>query len=173
MATGRIDDAVLTSVRNISRKVTDACSGHLDVENQIKDAIAAGPIELARAYVVLREAMETMEESLKPFQALFQRVKNVEMPQAFQTAGVPTINLEEGFRVSVVQQTRASIRPGMKEEAHRYLQNNGYGDVIQETINSATLSSLARTLQEENLELDETIFNVAIMPTTSVTKTAK
>lgn len=175
MVKGKVDGAVLPETRLSTSRVADAFTQAVlhRIKKEIEEACMAGPIELARAYVVLKESLETIEESIKPFKELVLRVKEVELPNAFDVAGVPTVNLEEGFRVTVSYNVRASIRSGRKEDAINYLTEKGYGDIVTTTVNASTLSSLAKDMASENEELDDSLFNVAIMPTTSVTKTSK
>lgn len=131
-------------------------------------------MQLARAFVVLHRLNERMlseEKAFKPFKELWGRYKNVVVPEAFEQAGVPNISLDEGFRVGIAVRTAASVIPGKKEEAYAWLQDNGAGDLIQPTINASTLSAYAKQKGEKNEELPADIFNVALMPNTSVTKT--
>lgn len=130
-------------------------------------------ISLARAYVVLYKLNEAVEVFDKAFTALFEKFKKEVIPQAFEQAGIPSIPLDEGMRVGTSHRTFASIKPGSKEAAYDWLRAN-YPDIIQPTVNSSTLSALAKSLQEEdNKELPENLFNVALVPTTSVTVTKK
>ncbi len=140
------------------------------------DMVAANKrsvISLARAYVVLYKLNESVEAFDKAFSALFERYKKELIPAAFEQAGIPSLPLDEGMRVGTSYRTFASIRPDEKERAYAWLRKN-YPDIIQPTVNSSTLSSLAKTMQEEdNLELPSDLFNVALVPTTSVTVAKK
>lgn len=127
-------------------------------------------IELARTFVAMRQLRDNIDAALKPFDVMYAEVKDVKLPARFDEAGVPTVNLEEGYRVTVAHNTRASIKGDMKERAFEWLRANGLEDIVTETVNSSTLSAVAKSMVEENRELPDDIFNVAIMPTTSVTK---
>lgn len=142
------------------------------LRKQMKSAREAGSVPLARAFVVYHRAMERLKEDLKPVEELFRQYKEADLPEAFEQAGVTSIPLTEGFRIGVSSTTRASIREGQRAAAYDWLRQNGLGDIIGETINSSTLSSTAKTLMEQNnKELPESLFNVALMPNTSVTAT--
>ena len=55
----------------------------------------------------------------------------------------------------------ASIIAEKRPQAFQWLRDNGYGDIIQETVNASTLSAFAKTLLEtENKELPEEFFRV-------------
>lgn len=130
-------------------------------------------ISLARAYVVLYKLNEKVEEFDKAFSLLFEKYKKELIPAAFEQAGIPSLPLDEGVRVGTSYRTFASIRPEEKVRAYDWLREK-YPDVITAVVNSSTLSSLAKSLQEEdNVELPSDLFNVALVPTTSVTVTKK
>lgn len=130
--------------------------------------------DVARAYVAIYKIKklldnETEKGVLQQFSALFENFSKKVIPDAIEGSGVENIPLSEGMRVGVQNKTYASIREGKKEEALKYLRKN-YPDIISTTVNSSTLSSLAVQLREEdNLELPDDIFNVAIVPTAAVT----
>lgn len=163
---------VLPSVGTINKSLYDIrvlLEG--DLVKEVMEAENSGPIEFARAFVALRTLKDQIEESLKPFSTLFEDVKGTRLPGKFDAAGIPTVNLDEGFRVTVSHSVRASIKGATKPEAYKWLRDNGLGDLVTETVNSSTLSAVAKSMAEENRELDPELFSVAIMPNTSVTKT--
>lgn len=142
------------------------------LREQMNAARKSGAVPLARAFVVYHRAMERVALDLKPIEALFKQFKEADLPATFEQDGVTSIPLAEGYRVGVSTTTRASIREGQRAAAYKWLRDNGLGDIIGETINSGTLSSTAKKMQEDNnRELPEQLFNVALMPNTSVTQT--
>lgn len=144
------------------------------LEQDLAKALKAGPVQLARAFVVLHRLNERLlseDKALKPMKALYGDYKNVKVPEAFEQAGVPNVPLDEGFRVGIAIRTVASIVPGKKEQAYAWLINDGAIDLIQETVNASTLSAYAKQKGEKNEELPADIFNVVLMSNTSVTKT--
>lgn len=150
----------------------------VSLSDELERSAKGGAVALARAFVVLHRLHERTgrkEESkigVALVGKLFETFKNERVPHAFEVEGVPNVPLSEGYRVGVSSTKRASIIKGMQEAAKQWLRDNDYADIISETINASTLSSFARNLQEEhNLELPDKLFNVADMPTTSVTKT--
>lgn len=137
----------------------------------MQDAEAAGAITLARAFVAARGVKDRLDEAEKAFSAIYNEVKEVRLPALFDAQGVPTVNLDEGYRVTVSQKVRASIKSGMKDGAIAWLKENKLADLVAESVNSSTLSAAAKSMAEDNLELNPDYFNVAVIPTTSVTKT--
>lgn len=127
-----------------------------------------GAIELARNFIALRSIVDRLEDVAKPLDKLYQQMKTVNLPEAFDRHGVPSVTLDEGYRVTVSHTVRASIKPDMKDAAYAWLRDNGLGDIVTETVNSSTLSAVARTVAEDNRELDSELFNVAVIPNTSI-----
>lgn len=146
-----------------------------DLQKELTAANKAGPVQLARAFVVLHRINDRMlseEKAFKPYKELWSQTKRFTVPACFEQAGVPNVPLSEGFRVGVTKpQIFASVKTGQKAAAFAWLQENGKGDLIQETLNASTLSAFAQELGEKNEELPENIFSVARLPNTSVTKT--
>lgn len=160
----------LDPCNNALTGLTQALSGLME---RTVETEPQGVVEYTRAFVALREMKDKIEEALKPFDKFYLEAKEQKLPAAFEAAGVPTVNLDEGYRVSISHNVRASIKGGQKDAALEWLRQNGLGDVVTETVNSSTLSGLARSMAEENRELDSELFTVAIMPTTSVTRIKK
>lgn len=141
------------------------------LEFELNGAKEKGAIALARTFVVFHRAMERLTDDLKGLEALYKQYKEVEVPAIFEEDGVTSVPLDEGFRVSTSYTFRASIRPDQKDKAYAWLRGAKLGDIITSTVNSSTLAKTARELGEDNKELPKALFNVAIMPNTSVTVT--
>jgi hypothetical protein len=144
------------------------------LEKELAGAVKAGPVQLARAFVLfhrINERLLSEEKALKPLKTLWGDYKNFKVPEAFEQAGVENVPLTEGFRVGITTNIRASVIPGQKEAAFVWLQENEAGDLIQPTLNASTLSAYAKGLREKNKDLPAEIFNVAEMDNTTVTKT--
>lgn len=144
------------------------------LEKELAAALKAGPIQLARAYVLMHRINERLlseDKALKPLKSLYSDYKNVKVPEAFEQAGVDNMPLSEGFRVGITTNVRASVVPGQKEGAFAWLEENEKGDLIQPTLNASTLSAFARECREKNIDLPAELFNVALMNNTTVTKT--
>lgn len=132
------------------------------------------PIRLARAFVVihrLKARLDAINGDNGAFNRVFSEYKEQVLPGAFEAAGITHVPLDEGFRVGLSSKTWVSIPPEKREAAYQWLRDNGLESLITSTVNSSTLSSTARTMMEEsNKELPDTLFNVAIVPNTSVTQ---
>lgn len=139
---------------------------------EMEGAHRGGAIKLARAFVVLHRLDARSDETMKSLGKIVDYYKMVAVPQALDQAGITNVPLDEGYRVGVSWNWRASIRPEMKDKAYDWLRRAKLGDIITSTVNASTLSATARILMEDqNRELPADLFNVAQMPNTSVTAT--
>lgn len=142
------------------------------LEKELYQAQQKGTTALARSFVVLHNLHGRIDEVSKGFSAIFQGYKVGVLPAAFEQEGVPHVPLDEGYRVGVSSTLYASIIGGQKDAAMAWLKKNGLGDLIQESINSSSLSATARNLREEqNIDLPGDIFKCTDVHNTSVTRT--
>jgi hypothetical protein len=147
-----------------------------ELQKEVRAAEKAGPVQLARAFVVMHRLQKRMlsdEESFKEFKAWHREVKEHLVPQCFDQAGIDHVPLSEGYRVGTSEAWRASIKPDQKVGAYAWLESNEKGDIITATVNASTLSALAKQMAEANQELPEEFFNCAQIPSTSVTAIKK
>lgn len=144
-----------------------------DLEFSLREYENQDAVEMARAFVHVRRVKDELDELTKRFGKLYEELKTVKLPAKLEQAGVPSITLAEGYRVGVSHLVRAAIKPEAREAAYAWLREHDLGDLITSTVNASTLSAAAKAMQEDNLELDPEFFNVHILATTSVTRTAK
>lgn len=124
--------------------------------------------DAAENYVVLKQLDEKLEDVAKGLGKIVEEIKTKTMPTLFERDKLTSCNTKMGYRVGVSMLTRASMVD--KEAAKQWLKDNGLGDIVTETVNAQTLAATAKTLLEDGKELDPELFNVILVPTTSVTK---
>lgn len=148
--------------------------------DEARDRLAVDAVTLAKGYVVLSRLNDMLNElhrsdsSLGKFGKGFDRFKKEVVPAMMEQSGVTHIPLAEGWRVGVSSTLRAAIVADKRQEAFNWLRTHGLEDLISSTVNASTLSAAARHMMEdENRELPPDLFNVAVIPTTSLTRTKK
>jgi hypothetical protein len=114
--------------------------------------------------------MSVVESILKPLNEEIEKTKKVRLPEMFSTHNIKSLTTTTGYRITISQKMYAGFKADMKEIGIEWLRSNNAEDLIQETVNSQSLSRFAKDLIEEGRELPEDIFNVAIIPNTSRTK---
>lgn len=144
-----------------------------DLEFSLREYENQDAVEMARAFVHVRRVKDELDELVKRFNKTYEELKTVKLPAKLEQAGVPSISLAEGYRVGVSHMVRASIKPDARERAYEWLREHGLGDLITNTVNSSTLSAVAKGMQEDNQDLPEEFFNCHVLATTSVTRTNK
>lgn len=110
----------------------------------------------ADAMLALREQQESLEDELKRIKkkleeselALFESMVNNEVDRFSRG----------GYTFSPVVKTRASIASEHKEEALEWLKNSDYSDIVKETVNAQTLTSLVKEWEDAGIREDDAPF---------------
>jgi len=124
--------------------------------------------QVGRSYARVKDIDEALDDVAKALGAVKSRLQYTVVPEAFDRDGMSTFTTDDGVRITLSSTVRASVKD--KENGYQWLRDHELGDLITETVNASTLSAAAKKMLEENLELPEEFFSVAVMPNTSVTK---
>lgn len=128
-------------------------------------------IEIIRHYNDLRIANETIKEARQALDELAEKFSREYVPEAMRANKVKTLTLEGIGRITISARWSASILEGKKPEAFQWLREDGNGGIIQETVNSGTLSSFAKAkFEDKGQELPAHLFKTGQMTFTSITK---
>ena len=96
----------------------------------------------------LRDLKSDLEEQLKDVTA---RIEETDYRLAELMAETETQNFTRaGTMFYLTTKTRASAAAGVKDELFQALKDNGYGDLIYETVNANSLSSFVKEQIEGN-----------------------
>jgi len=123
-------------------------------------------------YVALKTLADDYDEVGKALTETVTELKQKTIPEKFETEGVSSFTTTSGYRVTVSVTPRASMK-GDKLLCFQWLRDNNLGDIVTETVNASTLSSVAKSMLEEGKELDPDLFLTYLQPNTSVTKIKK
>ena len=118
---------------------------------------------------LLRDVKETAADIESQLGKVLEKMRQETIPNSFKETGVTTLTVD-GYRFTISQTLRASIKAEKKPQAYEWLRENDLGDLITETVNASTLSATARKMVEDGLELEPDLFNVSIVPNTSITQ---
>jgi hypothetical protein len=124
-------------------------------------------------YADVRAAHAAIDESIKSLYEMKESLSREIVPDAMRAAnggrGIKTINLVGIGRVSL--SNRWSVSMLDKVQGMQYLRDTGNEGLIQETVNSSTLTAFGKNLMEtEGKELPDHLFKSSIMTITSITK---
>lgn len=140
-----------------------------------------GAISMARAALAWRALDQALSGVRKRWDAAFEEFDQLLLPEAFEMEQVPSVKLEEGFRVGVGDRMYVSVKGGRRSEAMEWLRKHAeaaqtkdggsLADLITETINASTLSAAGRfLLREEGVEFPPDLFETTFRPTTTIAK---
>lgn len=128
-------------------------------------------IAVIRHYDNLRQANEIIKEARRALDEMSEQWSREYVPDAMRAKNVKTITLEGVGRVTISAKWSASIQDGKKPEAISWLKDGGNGSIVQETVNSSTLSAFAKAeFTEHGRELPVSLFKVGQMAYTSITR---
>ena len=114
--------------------------------------VATGMFDLADELSDLRERKKKMEEELKSINA---RIEFYEAELVKEMINEEVQNFTRGGQLFYLStRTWASPVPERKAELYSWLKDHGFGDLVQETVNTQTLSAWVRE-QIEEAELPE------------------
>lgn len=104
--------------------------------------------ELAEHLKQLREKKKAAEQQLKDIHA---EIAQTEYQLSMQMAETETQNFTRaGTMFALTTKTRASAMAGRKDELYAALKENGYGDLVYETVNANSLSAFVKEQIAEN-----------------------
>lgn len=104
--------------------------------------------ELAEQLKQLREKKKAVEQQLKDIHA---EIAQTEYQLSMQMAETETQNFTRaGTMFALTTKTRASAMAGRKDELYAALKENGYGDLVYETVNANSLSAFVKEQIAEN-----------------------
>lgn len=104
--------------------------------------------ELAEQLKQLREKKKAAEQQLKDIHA---EIAQTEYQLSVQMAETETQNFTRaGTMFALTTKTRASAMAGRKDALYAALKENGYGDLVYETVNANSLSAFVKEQIAEN-----------------------
>ncbi len=128
--------------------------------------------EAAQEYVEFRKVFDYLDDVRDKWASVKDQFSKEILPKVFEDSNIDSsISLKSGYRVGISYKLLASIKD--KIAGYQWLRDNGLGDIVTETVNASTLSSVAKTLAAENKSMPDDIFNVVTQANTSMTAIKK
>lgn len=165
---------VTQRVTHISRAVIglDANGNKLDAGG-LPELIAENPLGQATDVVAgFNDVVCDLEKAVAELKQRLAYAKEVAMPARMDDEECKTFNTED-WRVTRLAKVFASIPGDKREGAYAWLRENGYEGMIQETVNSSSLSAAAKELIERGEELPEDLFSIHTKDSISITRKKK
>jgi len=107
------------------------------VENPLgnfDDSNLKGVAELAKQIAVQEQTVASKQEELNKAKKELLRLTDEELPSVLTEMGLSGLKLDDGSEVTIKKIFGASIPKDQKEEAHQWLRNNGFGDMVKNIV---------------------------------------
>ena len=136
------------------------------VDNNDLKQVAA----LVRQQLILENRVEDLTAELKKAQQDLAHVSGEALPAALAEHGLTELKMADGSKVTVATVISANISKERSEAAHQWLRDNGFGDLIKNTVAVTFGKGEDEKAVELVKELDSEGFNVdqkeAVHPST-------
>jgi hypothetical protein len=127
------------------------------------DAVAA-----AKLMKLYQDANEQADEIKKTIGAIYDYIRLVLLPEKMDQEGIDSpFNVAEVGRIVLTSDVRVSVLD--KDAEYDWLEFNGHGDLITQTVNAASLSALVRRYLREGKTVPESVFKVTPFTRASIT----
>jgi len=93
--------------------------------------------DLGRQLTELEEKIRIEEEHLKSLKTEYRNISEDLLPNKLQEIGVSEFKLADGTSMSIQQYYSARITPENRDVCFQWLENNGLGDVIKNTVSAS------------------------------------
>lgn len=90
--------------------------------------------QLSEKQAEYEQAITNLEAQIKQQKEELQRLKTGTIPDFMDEIGMQSFTLKDGRQISVEPFYQGSIKEAKKAEAHQWLIDNGYGDIIKATV---------------------------------------
>lgn len=123
-------------------------------------------IEMGVHFRQLKHAKAALEEQLKRINSEIDALRFTTIPEVFEKemieririAEVGTIYLQGDMHVSIVKNKDEGM--DMTKDAHEWLRENGYGDIIIQYIHPSTLKALVKEQYRGGVTFPEELFKI-------------
>ena len=92
--------------------------------------------DLGRQLAELEEKIQIEEEHLKNLKTEFRKISEDTLPNKLRELGVSEFKLADGTSMSVQSYYSARITPDNRDACFHWLENNGLGDIIKNTVSA-------------------------------------
>ena len=82
----------------------------------------------------LDDAIQEAEQTLGQLKAEYRELSEVDIPSMLSELGLSEITLKDGNKISTSTYYSARISEDKRDEAFQWLNNNGFGDIVKNTV---------------------------------------
>ena len=92
--------------------------------------------DLASKIIQMENKVSFLEEELKSSKKQMLELTDQDLPAAMEEINMESFTLSDGSEVKVVPTYGGTIRADDRPQAHQWLRDNGYGDIVKNTISA-------------------------------------
>jgi hypothetical protein len=111
----------------------------------------------ALALVTYKNQLDQLEELRKGIQARYDAVRKVDLPEAMRAAGLVVGNKGSftftAGKIHLETKTHASYDKTREDEFFAWLEANGHGGIVKQTVNAQTLTATVKVLISDGAPL--------------------
>lgn len=126
---------------------------------------------LAQLYMDTRSELDDHKAQTASVQKKFDYIRKVALPRLMEDMGIDTVTVKGLGRVSIRAELYASIPVEHREEAYAWLEEHGYGDLINPTVNSSSFKAFCKEAMRQGEELPSELFKIEPFDMATITKT--
>ena len=115
----------------------------------------------AQELLELEKLVDQKQAELKEVQNKYKKVSEEDIPSMLSELGLSEITMNDGSKISTSQYYSTRITPDKQEEAFDWLNNNGHGDIIKNTVTV----SFGREENDSALKLADELAGQGLDPT--------
>lgn len=119
--------------------------------------------EIITITAVLKYVTEWQDRQKKDSQKVLDTLRLAIIPDRMDDDGINSIDVIGVGKVSLTSGLNASIPAAKRESAYAWLEDNGYGDLIQETVNASTLKAWVTKLIKDKGKLPEDLAEFVVV----------
>ncbi len=101
---------------------------------QVSDEQVTGISGLARRAKLLEKELADLEKTLSEKNEQYRKLTEQTIPEAMAEAGMKAFAMEDGSSISIKPFYGASIPKARQAEAYQWLRDNGFDDIIKNTV---------------------------------------
>lgn len=126
--------------------------------------------ELAALQSMAKDISDRAKRKQVKADAVYDVLRLQLVPEAMNAMGITSINVINIGRVTVTTDFHARVLSGKTSESLQWLDENGYGDLIKETVHPSTLKAFMKECITNGTELPGDIFEMTPFDRASITK---
>ena len=132
-----------------------------DELKEYMDRLRALPVsEIIQEFAKAKKKLEAAKKVKTEWQKKYDAIRLNILPERLEEEDTSTVTVRGAGRVALQSDLYFSIPADSREEAFRWLRENGHGDIIKPTVNSSTGKAFAKECIKSGIQLPEDLFKV-------------